>query len=233
MGMSLTRQVFVVDSDDEARAVSIGAVRRGGLPTRGLRDAGSLVDLEPDVPAVAVLYVRPSDENGPSGFRRSVERLCDRLGVVVVADFLTVDQAVELMKLGAVDILQAPVGADALAKVIEEAFEVVLERRERQLRQEANLARFKTLTPRERQVLALRLEGCTSKETGDFLELSHRTVEIFRASMMKKLEARSVADLHLIVRDIEGVGQGATLNMGDTLGVAERRLGRTAWLFGP
>ena len=99
--------------------------------------------------------------------------------------------AVEQMKRGAVDFLQKPVSADALIATIERALAtsaVACQRR-------AIEQRFDCLTPKEREIARLIVQGLMNREIADRLSVAVRTVEVHRARVMEKMEAVNIAEL--------------------------------------
>ena len=99
------------------------------------------------------------------------------------------------MKNGAFDFLEKPVNDEILLDILTNAI------REDSLRYDANRSedgarsRFERLTPREREVLDLLVEGLSQREIAGRLEISPRTVEVYKARMMEKLQCRSFAEL--------------------------------------
>ena len=99
------------------------------------------------------------------------------------------------MKNGAFDFLEKPVNDEILLDILTNAI------REDNLRYDANRgehaarSRFERLTPREREVLDLLVEGLSQREIAGRLEISPRTVEVYKARMMEKLQCRSFAEL--------------------------------------
>lgn len=126
------------------------------------------------------------------------ERLIDRksaLPVIFVTGHGDVPMAVEAMQKGAVDFIQKPFRDQELLDRIQSALET--DREERSAREEhASVAqRVDTLTKREREVMDLVAAGKPNKVIAYELGVSQRTVEIHRARVMEKMQARSLADL--------------------------------------
>lgn len=117
------------------------------------------------------------------------------LPVVVLTAHGDVQTTRLAMKNGAFDFLEKPVNDEVLLDVLRNAI------REDSLRHDAHDAenavrsRFSRLTPREREVLDLLVEGLSQREIARRLEISPRTVEVYKARMMEKLQCRSLADL--------------------------------------
>lgn len=125
--------------------------------------------------------------------------------VVVMTGHGDIEVAVRAMKAGAVDFIEKPFAKEEMLAAIEQAFirldhSDALSRR----REEAQLL-LNGLTPRERDVLNGLAKGHPNKTIGYDLGISSRTVEIFRANLMKKLNVHSLADL-LRIAFAAGVG---------------------------
>jgi two-component system CheB/CheR fusion protein len=99
------------------------------------------------------------------------------------------------MKAGIVAFLEKPVQFDELMSHIEQAFERARDSAARSLWRKAATKRIATLTPREREVMTLVIEGNANKKMAYALGINQRTVESHRATIMKKLGARSLSDL--------------------------------------
>src|SRR5580704_14154687 len=106
-----------------------------------------------------------------------------------------IPMAVRAMREGAIDFLTKPVDDAALLNSVERAFQQHRESRREAVEQESFATRYKTLTPRERQVLSLLVRGLLNKQAGFELGITEYTVQIHRAHIMQKMEAGSFATL--------------------------------------
>ena len=127
-----------------------------------------------------------------------IRRLKERgvaLPVIVMTGHADVPMAVEAMKEGAVDFLEKPFGDEVFLAAVRSA----LARQERNSHHGAQVAeiqgRFDTLSERERQVLDGLVEGKANKVIAYDLGISPRTVEIYRANVMAKMQAKSLSEL--------------------------------------
>ncbi|RDE07597.1 response regulator transcription factor [Pelagibacterium lacus] len=122
------------------------------------------------------------------------------IGVFIIARGHDLDQAVDAMRAGAYDVLKKPINPERLIGNVRDMM-----RRNTHIlppvqgQREVVLRGFTRLTPREREVLELLVNGKSNKETGLALGISARTVEVHRARVMEKLGARNTADLMRIV----------------------------------
>jgi FixJ family two-component response regulator len=106
-----------------------------------------------------------------------------------------IPMAVRAMKGGAIDFLTKPINENALLKSIERAFQHDRANRREALEREQFIARYNTLTPREREVLALLVRGLLNKQAAFELGITEYTVQVHRAHVMRKMEADSFATL--------------------------------------
>ncbi len=127
------------------------------------------------------------------------ERSCD-LPVIIISGHADVPLAVEAMRLGALTVLEKPFPLDQLTPHIRHAIE--LDRSRRELSQQRELARDRmaTLTPREREVLELIIQGKTNKEIAAQLHLTLRAIEDRRSRLMRRVGVNSLAELLTLVQ---------------------------------
>jgi RNA polymerase sigma factor (sigma-70 family) len=99
------------------------------------------------------------------------------------------------LKNGAVDFLEKPVDDDVLVDVLQNAIRIDAERHHSRMEQQNIAERLERLTPRERDVLGLLAQGSQHREIAERLSISPRTVEVYKARMMEKLQCRTLADV--------------------------------------
>jgi RNA polymerase sigma factor (sigma-70 family) len=99
------------------------------------------------------------------------------------------------LKAGAVDYLEKPVDPDAMLAAVGSAMDVDQAQRQKQARAGQSEQRMRTLTPREREVLELVVQGQQYRQIAAALGISPRTVEVHRARLMEKLGARNISEL--------------------------------------
>jgi FixJ family two-component response regulator len=134
---------------------------------------------------------------GPSGFALQEElgRRGVALPVVFVAGRADVPSSVRAMKSGAVDFLTKPVDPGTLIAALERALGVDADRRAARAEADELRARYRQLTPREREVFDRVTKGRLNKQIADDLGIAERTVKLQRARVMDKLGVRSAAEL--------------------------------------
>ncbi|HWZ61459.1 MAG TPA: response regulator transcription factor [Steroidobacteraceae bacterium] len=199
-----TPTVFIVDDDEGVRNSLRFLLKSVGLATRALGSASEFLETyEPSQPGCLVLDVRMP---GMSGLE--LQQQLNLRGAVIPVIFITghgdIPMAVEAMQQGAFDFLQKPFRDQDLIDRIQRALERDARNRST-LHEHARIReRLESLTPREREVLALMTRGKPNKIMAAELGVSQRTVEIHRARVMEKSGAASLAQLVRMVMDLEG-----------------------------
>ena len=117
------------------------------------------------------------------------------LPVVVLTAHGDVPTTRVAMKGGAFDFLEKPINDEVLLDVLNNAIREDIHRHAAESAEDALRSRLARLTPREREVLDLLVEGLSHREIAARLTISPRTVEVYKARMMEKLQCRSLAEL--------------------------------------
>jgi two-component system response regulator FixJ len=204
------RTVHVVDDEAPIRESLAMLLRSVGLESRVYPDARSFLDqLEPDVRACLIADVRMPGMSGLD-LQEALRSRGSRLPMIIITGHGDVAMAVRAMKAGAADFIEKPFNDQTLLDAVNRAFAQLPEPGARAAPvangEAAQLAtRLDSLTPREREVMLLVAEGKPNKVVATRLGLSTRTVEVHRARVMEKMEARSLADL---VRMVIAAGLG-------------------------
>jgi FixJ family two-component response regulator len=185
----------LVDDDAAVREALSELLNSVGIDTVCYSSSSEFMEaVLPDRPGCLVLDVRMP---GLSGLDLQ-HHLADR-GVVKPIVFLTghgdIAMSVEAMKGGAIDFLTKPVRDQTLLDAVSRAIEADIGHRMLASRSERNVALYETLTPRERQVLRSVVKGALNKQIAFELGISEVTVKLHRSSMMRKMEARTIAHL--------------------------------------
>jgi len=199
--------VLVIDDDPLTRGALSSLFRSVGLNVRTFASATELLQNPlPAVPSCLVVDVRLPRL---SGFDLQTE--LSRLGVKIPIIFITghgdIPMSVKAMKAGAVDFLTKPFRDQEMLDAVTGAIERDLKRRREE---QSNLdirARFESLTPRERQIMALVTAGHMNKVVAARIGISEMTVKIHRGHVMRKMGTRSLADLVLIAENLGIRGQ--------------------------
>jgi FixJ family two-component response regulator len=186
--------VFVVD-DDEAVARAMGRMlTAAGFETRVFTSAGAFLERhETHGPACVILDQRMPKVSGLE-LQRAI-REDKALAVVFMTGHADVPTSVEAMKAGAVDFLTKPVDEGQLLGAVASALERSAQLHAAGHERRAFLDRVARLTPRERQVGALMIQGLLNKQIAWELGTAEKTVKVHRARVMEKLAVGSVAEL--------------------------------------
>jgi FixJ family two-component response regulator len=187
--------VFVVDDDISVRESLELLIRHEGLEVETFTSAQEFIARpRAFVPSCLVLDISLPGLNGLELQKRvAVER--PDMPIIFITGHGNIPMTVQAMKAGAVEFLTKPFPDDVLLSAIRSAVERsrVLSGRETELRMLK--ARYARLTPRERDVMARVVAGFPNKVVGDELGISEITVKAHRGSMMRKMEAQSLAEL--------------------------------------
>ena len=187
--------IYVVDDDDGMRRALDTLLSTVGYKTAVYsRPTEFLANFKSDSAGCLVLDIRMPDMSG-----LEVQQQLNRMGSMMPVIFITghgdVPMAVQAMKEGAFEFIQKPFRDQDLLDRINHALKQDAENRSTVARRAEVLHRLETLTPRERQVMDMVVDGAANKVIAIDLNLSERTVEIHRAKVMEKMGARSVAHL--------------------------------------
>jgi two-component system, LuxR family, response regulator FixJ len=196
--------VYVVDDDDGMRRALDALLSTVGYETAVFsRPSEFLANFKADSPGCLVLDIRMPDMSGLE-LQQHLNRIGSMLPVIFITGHGDVPMAVQAMKEGAFEFIQKPFRDQNLLDRINHALKQDAENRNTVARRAEVLHRLESLTPRERQVMDLVVDGAANKVIAIDLELSERTVEIHRAKVMEKMGARSVAHLvklHMTLAD--------------------------------
>ncbi len=187
--------IYVVDDDDGMRRALSLLLNTVGFKTAAFASPKEFLDIfKPDTAGCLVLDIRMPGMSGLE-LQQHLNRMGSMLPVIFITGHGDVPMAVQAMKEGAFEFVQKPFRDQDLLDRINHALEQDKENRGTLARRADVLHRAESLTPREKQVMALVVDGAANKVIAIDLGLSERTVEIHRAKVMEKMGARSVAHL--------------------------------------
>jgi two-component system, LuxR family, response regulator FixJ len=187
--------VFIVDDDDAIRDSLQMLMSSVGLESACYASAREfLTSYDPDRPGCLVLDVRMPGMSGIDLQERLVA-MNSILPIIFITGHGEVPMAVHAMRAGAVDFIQKPFSEQALLDQIHLAVEQDAKSRAMLGRRDAIVERIASLTPRERQVMEMVIDGMANKVIAIDLGVSERTVEIHRARVMQKMGAESLPHL--------------------------------------
>jgi len=200
--------VLVVDDDPSVRTALSNLFRSVGLRPELFASASELLESKlPDVPSCLVLDIRLPGVSGLD-FQAELARANINTPIIFMTGHGDIPMTVKAMKAGAVEFLTKPFREQDLL----DAVRLGIERSNEVHQKDRNLAQIRTcyeaLTPREQQVFGLVTSGLMNKQIAGEMAVSEITVKVHRGNVMRKMNARSLADL---------------VRMADTLGVNRKK----------
>ena len=194
--------VFIVDDDDAVRSALGRLMRSADLPAETFPSAEAFLERDTiDRPGCLVVDLRMEGMSGLE-LQEELRRREIDIPVIVITAYGNVSAAVHAMKHEAIDFLEKPFDDSVLLKRIEEALQLDERRRREAASRGAQAQRLERLTPREREVAFLVVDGRISRQIAEQLHITQKTVEFHRAKIMRKLGASTVADLVRIVESV-------------------------------
>ena len=187
--------VFVIDDDLSVRRALSNLIQSVGLEVEAYGSAAELLKSKlPEVASCLVLDIRLPGLSGLD-LQAELARANIRIPIIFITGHGDIPMTVRAMKGGAIDFLTKPFRDQDLLDAIVSAIDKDRKRRETD-KTVANLqALYDTLSSREREVLGLVATGLMNKQIAAELDLAEITVKIYRGHIMKKMQARSLADL--------------------------------------
>jgi FixJ family two-component response regulator len=190
-----SQMVLVVDDDPSVRKALTYLFQSMELPVKAFTMASELLDDKlPDVPRCLVLDIRLPGGSGLD-FQEALAKTGIQIPIVFLTAYGDIPMSVKAMKAGAVDFLTKPFRDQDMLDAVTRALNQDRKRRSGEKTRSDLRQRFETLTPREREVMALVAAGLRNKQIAYQLQVEEITVKIHRGRAMKKMEARSLADL--------------------------------------
>jgi len=188
-------KVFIVDDDDAVRNSLRLLFKTIDIDTETFSSGDEfLYAYDADWQGCIVLDIRMPGTSGLE-VQKILEERGNTLPIIFITGHGDVPMAVEAMQRGALDFVQKPFRDQELMDRVSQALAQNQEQRETVAHRREVLDHFKELTPREKEVMECVVKGQANKVIAMDLEVSQRTVEIHRARVMEKMQARSLADL--------------------------------------
>ena len=189
------RAVHIIDDDQALRESLAFLLRAAQLEVRSFESAKTFLDALPDASLGCVITdIRMPDMSGIDLLRR-LKELKVGIPVIVITGHGDVPLAVEAMKIGAVDFFEKPFNDDQLVASVRAALQHQQDQTKRGAERTEIEHRISKLSAREKDVLAGLIEGRANKQIAFDLGISPRTVEIYRANLMNKMQADSLSHL--------------------------------------
>ena len=198
--------IVIIDDDASFRRSAERLVRSAGHKAKIFASASEFLKARrPDAPACVVLDVRMP---GLSGL--DLQKMLAKTGIQIPLIFITghgdIPMSVQAMKAGAVEFLTKPFSDQDLLDAIEEALKRDRAARKDQAKLAELRGRYKMLTPREREVMALVVAGKLNKQIAADLRTVEKTIKFHRAHVMQKMAAASLAALVQMAGHLETLG---------------------------
>ena len=189
------RAVHIIDDDQALRESLAFLLRTHQFEVRSFDSAKTFLDALPDASLGCVITdIRMPGMSGIDLLRR-LKELKVSVPVIVITGHGDVSLAVEAMKIGAADFFEKPFNDDQLVASVRAALQQRQDQTKRGAERTEIEHRISKLSAREKDVLAGLIEGRANKQIAFDLGISPRTVEIYRANLMNKMQADSLSDL--------------------------------------
>ncbi|MDB5334971.1 MAG: response regulator [Planctomycetaceae bacterium] len=195
--------IYVVDDDADSRESLLYLLQTVGLTARAFSSAAEfLQSLDIHQPGCLVCDVRMPGMSGLDLFEK-LTAAGSQLPVIFITAYADVPMAVRALKSGAAEFIEKPFHAQTMLERIQRALATDRQRREEVASWSDFQQRLESLTEKERETLAFVRDGAPNKAIAMRLSITERAVEMRRASLMKKLQAHSLAELIRLVTEAE------------------------------
>jgi len=195
MPLAQQQVVYVVDDDQGMLDSTVWLLESVGLEALPFTGGRAFLDAcDPTRPACVLLDVR-MPEMGGLNVQEELRARGLELPVIFVSGHADVPIVVRAFKAGACDFLEKPCNEQQLLDSVQRALRRDAERLARADGTAALRARLDSLTPRERDVLLPLVQGYTSREIAEQLAISAKTVDLYRARVMRRMQAERLSDL--------------------------------------
>jgi len=192
-------RVFLVDDQPAVLQALARLLKSAGHAVEAYGSARAFLDSgNAAMPGCLVLDLSMPEMSGLA-LQQELAGRASALSLVFLTGHGDIDSGVRAMKLGAVDFLTKPVDDQRLLDAVEAALACNAQRLAQCSERDDLRQRLASLTPREREVMALVAEGLLNKQVGDALGMAEKTVKVHRARVMQKMNVRSVSALVRLV----------------------------------
>ncbi|CAM5771430.1 Response regulator protein TmoT [Labrys miyagiensis] len=215
--------VHLIDDDLSFRTALTRLLRAFGFDVEGYRSAGDFLKNRPDgnIPSCILLDAQMPGLSGPE-LQERLAKLGSTLPIVFLTGHGDIPMSVRAIKAGAEDFLTKPVSKDTLISAINRAMGTYSVMRERDLHLRCLRVRVASLTPREREVFELVVQGKLNKQIAYELGTTERTIKAHRHKVMEKMQVRSLAELVSIAERL-GTLSSARMSSDDALQSLKRQ----------
>jgi len=194
--LSHTKKVYLVDDDPAVLKMMLALVSTIGVDVQAFASANQFLESYRQTPCECLVCdLRMPNIDGMELQKRIKAMDIHTLPIIFISGFAEVGIAVEAMKLGAYDFLEKPFSAQSLLAKIQSALSHSRDEYAKWMKKRATEARFALFTPKERNIIHHVVDGKSSREISDLLDISVRTVENHRTRIMERLQVKSTVDL--------------------------------------
>lgn len=194
--MSLLRPViYIIDDDDIVLWMFKELLQGIGAEIKTFLSARNFLDAYQPGPCECLVCDLRMPEIGGLEVQQQLLDMGSHLPIILVSGFSEIPSAVEAIKKGAFDFLEKPVNGGLLVEKVQSALARSRQMHAELLTRKTREARLALLTPKERQIAELVVEGKSSPKIAEVLDISVRTVENHRARLMEKLHVESTIEL--------------------------------------
>ena len=197
--------VIIVDDDEAVRDSMRTMLEAEGFTVRCYATADRVLEEPVPFHACLVTDVRMPGMSGLE-LQEELNRRKLNLPVIMITGHADVPLAVKAMKSGAVEFIEKPVAGEVLVAAIKSALRLKVQSHAREAETKAAQEVLSSLTPREREILEMLVKGLANKVVAQQLGISHRTVELHRAHIVQKLNAKNLSAMVRLVMAAEGRG---------------------------
>lgn len=201
--MNAEQVVYIVDDDAAVRTALSMLLETDGHTVQSFESAQEFLKACTDqMQGCAILDMRMPGMDGLA-LQEEMNRRGIRLPIIFLSGYGTIPATVRTIKSGALDFLTKPVEGKELLERVGQALQLCSKRMEENEADREITSRLMKLTEREREIMQLVVAGYTSKEIGQRLDISFRTVEIHRAHIMQKTGTSNLVELAYIAGTLE------------------------------
>jgi len=187
--------VYVIDDDDSARASLEFLLDVAGVRVRSFASADAFLKAGPPLAGACVVTdVRMPGLNGIE-LAEELKRRGAAAPVIVITGHADVPLAIQAMKAGVADFIEKPFNDEVMLRAIRNALAQQAGEDSAATERQAVVDRIASLSPREREVMDGLVAGKANKAIAFDLDISARTVEVYRANLMMKMQAKTLSDL--------------------------------------
>lgn len=201
--LAVLKSVYVVDDDAVARRATFHFLSDLNFVPRPFQSVEDFLEDVDHLQPGCLLLGNPGDGQDTSRLIQGLGDRAQEFPIIITTSHGDVSTAVQAMKLGATDVLELPFGRHVLPEMLGSILACLGQRLSRIRAARSSRSLVEALTARERAVLRDLLHGASNKEIARHLNVSLRTVEAHRASMMRRLRAKHLSDALRIAFEAE------------------------------